>query len=107
MNIQQAIQLISDIVPIQKISSFMKPLRGEKIDQPSFLNAVLQASIPNDAPEEFLTKLQEIERTIGRKKREKWGPREIDIDILFWEIEQYKRIRLRFPIRIGKSVTLS
>lgn len=84
VNIQQAIQLISDIVPIQKISSFYETAPWGKIDQPSFLNAVLQASIPNDAPEEFLTKLQEIERTIGRKKREKWGPREIDIDILFW-----------------------
>ena len=49
--------------------------------QPRFLNACLLLETEL-APEELLARLKEIERNIGRVERERWGPREIDIDIL-------------------------
>ena len=52
-------------------------------EQPRFLNAcaVIETELP---PEALLSVVKEIERKIGRVKRERWGPREIDIDILLY-----------------------
>jgi len=51
--------------------------------QRNFLNCVL-LGISNLKPGDLLKKLLEIESKLGRKRRIKWGPREIDIDILFY-----------------------
>lgn len=55
-----------------------------KEDQPSFLNQVLKVST-NLNPEQVLIKTQKIENNLGRVRHEKWGPRLIDIDILFFD----------------------
>ena len=52
-------------------------------DQPDFYNQVLQTESPLDA-DDLLKKLMAIERAMGRVRAEKWGPRIIDIDILFY-----------------------
>jgi len=52
-------------------------------DQPDFLNAVI--GIETDlSVEELQRHLKSIEQEAGRIRRAKWGPREIDIDILFF-----------------------
>jgi 2-amino-4-hydroxy-6-hydroxymethyldihydropteridine diphosphokinase len=54
-------------------------------DQPRFLNAVaeIETGLP---PGELLARLKEIERALGRGSSEtrRWGPREIDLDILLY-----------------------
>ncbi|MDL2264418.1 2-amino-4-hydroxy-6-hydroxymethyldihydropteridine diphosphokinase [Synergistaceae bacterium OttesenSCG-928-I11] len=52
--------------------------------QPRFLNACCVVDTPL-SPHELLRVLKEIEHTLGRKKRKRWGPREIDLDILLFE----------------------
>ena len=54
-----------------------------KTDQPGFLNQCIEI-LTMHAPEELLRILQKIEKEIGRETTEKWGPRLIDIDILFY-----------------------
>ncbi len=51
--------------------------------QPDYLNgcAILKVEL---TPEELLERLLEIERRCGRMRREKWGPRSLDLDILFF-----------------------
>jgi 2-amino-4-hydroxy-6-hydroxymethyldihydropteridine diphosphokinase len=51
------------------------------ISQPRFLNAclLLETGLP---PYDLLAETQAAESEIGRVARERWGPREIDIDIL-------------------------
>lgn len=53
-------------------------------DQPTFYNA---AAIGETAltPEEVLMAIQAIERSLKRERKEKWGPRTIDIDILMYD----------------------
>jgi len=52
-------------------------------NQGSFLNQVVE--IDTDlSPEDLLKKIKDIEITMGRHRIEKWGPRIIDIDILFY-----------------------
>jgi 2-amino-4-hydroxy-6-hydroxymethyldihydropteridine diphosphokinase len=50
--------------------------------QPRYLNAAVLLNGPID-PRALLTELLEIERGLGRERRERWGPRTIDLDILF------------------------
>ena len=52
-------------------------------DQPDFLNQVLKIQT-TFSPRELLTELLEIEKTAGRTRENKWGPRTLDIDILFY-----------------------
>jgi 2-amino-4-hydroxy-6-hydroxymethyldihydropteridine diphosphokinase len=54
-----------------------------KIDQPSFLNAA--ARIATELPPRRLLKAAiAVERSLGRERGERWGPRTIDLDILLY-----------------------
>jgi 2-amino-4-hydroxy-6-hydroxymethyldihydropteridine diphosphokinase len=59
-----------------------KPVGGPT-NQPEFLNAagIVAATLP---PQQLLEQLQEIENRFGRVRTEHWGPRTLDIDILFY-----------------------
>lgn len=65
-------------------------------NQPAFLNQVLKI-ITELSPEELLEKLLSIERGLGRVRIEKYGPRVIDIDILFFNNSIIKLNNLVIP----------
>lgn len=48
-------------------------------------------------PEELLDALHEIERAAGRRRRERWGPRTLDLDIVMFERQQVETERLVVP----------
>src|SRR6476620_6638289 len=52
-------------------------------DQDAFLNQVLQVRTLLD-PRGLLDTILKIEETLGRKREQRYGPRTIDIDILFF-----------------------
>ena len=64
--------------------------------QPTFLNQVVEVET-NLSPRKLLERLKEIERRLGRQARERWGPREIDIDILKYGDEVVEEVDLRIP----------
>jgi 2-amino-4-hydroxy-6-hydroxymethyldihydropteridine diphosphokinase len=51
--------------------------------QRDFLNAAVELRFTGDPPA-LLGHLQSIERSLGRRWRKRWGPREIDLDLLFF-----------------------
>ncbi len=51
--------------------------------QPAFLNMVLELQTSH-SPEELLRVALEIERRLGRRRTVRWGPRVIDIDVLWY-----------------------
>ena len=53
-------------------------------EQPRFLNQVLEVETALE-PRPLLDAIKSIERDLGRTARERWGPREIDIDILRYD----------------------
>ncbi len=55
-----------------------------KVDQPSFFNQVVAIDTQLD-PQRLLDRILAIEVALGRVRDEKWGPRIIDIDILFYD----------------------
>lgn len=52
-------------------------------DQPWFLNTVVELETTL-SPRELLARCKQIERALGRQDRERYGPREIDLDILLY-----------------------
>ncbi|MRR09667.1 2-amino-4-hydroxy-6-hydroxymethyldihydropteridine diphosphokinase [bacterium] len=52
-------------------------------DPPPLLNAVIEGACPH-SPAELLAALQLIERRMGRVNPVKWGPRVIDLDLLYY-----------------------
>lgn len=59
---------------------------GGPADQPDYLNAavVLERPRPHADPQALLRALQQLEREFGRERRERWGPRLLDLDLLWW-----------------------
>ena len=57
------------------------------VDQPMFRNAVVALDVPAGPDSEtgataLLIALKQLERAFGRQERERWGPRELDLDLL-------------------------
>lgn len=67
-----------------------------KLDQPDFLNCVIQIETEFEA-EDLLKELQKIELEMGRVRIEKWGPRIIDLDILFFDNQIINLPHLTIP----------
>jgi len=58
-------------------------------DQPDFLNAVAALDVPAGpdpatGATSLLVALKDIERAFGRRERRRWGPRELDLDLLLF-----------------------
>lgn len=71
-------------VKVVAASSLYETEPWGKTDQPGFINAVagLETSL---SPEALFELLKSIETAMGRVVTEKWGPRLIDLDILFYD----------------------
>jgi 2-amino-4-hydroxy-6-hydroxymethyldihydropteridine diphosphokinase len=65
-------------------------------DQPRFLNQVVEAETDLE-PEVLLRTVKEIEQRVGRTPGPRWGPREIDVDILLYADRQVSGASLRIP----------
>lgn len=52
-------------------------------EQPSFLNLVAELSV-SEGPYELLARCQALETAAHRVRRERWGPRTLDVDVLLY-----------------------
>jgi 2-amino-4-hydroxy-6-hydroxymethyldihydropteridine diphosphokinase len=64
--------------------------------QPDYLNAVVSVSTSLSA-RELLEALNAIEAELGRQHRQRWGPREIDLDLLLYGDEMLEEDGLTVP----------
>lgn len=64
--------------------------------QPDYLNAVVAVQCTLH-PLTLLDQTQAIEKQQGRKRRQRWGPRTLDIDILLFADQQLHHPRLTLP----------
>jgi 2-amino-4-hydroxy-6-hydroxymethyldihydropteridine diphosphokinase len=81
---------------IMEASSLYQTGAWGKTDQPDFLNQVLKIETPLDA-RELLEQLLSAEQSMGRHRNEKYGPRTIDMDILFFNDEIIDNKSLQVP----------
>jgi 2-amino-4-hydroxy-6-hydroxymethyldihydropteridine diphosphokinase len=83
-NLHYAVREISRLCgPIITTSAIYETAPWGEADQPWFFNQVIEihTALP---PEDLLKQLQHIETAAGRVRHKKWGPRILDIDILYY-----------------------
>jgi 2-amino-4-hydroxy-6-hydroxymethyldihydropteridine diphosphokinase len=107
-NITRAVELCSaQIGPIHRASSLYSTEPWGKTDQDIFLNQVVHfnTSLP---VEQALSITQMIEAQLGRVRKEKWGSRTIDIDILYFgnRIKRSKTLCIPHPEIANRRFTL-
>jgi len=81
---------------INKQSGIYKTEAWGYRNQDSFLNIAIEITTTKSA-KEILDEIKEIEKSAGEKKRIKWGPRFLDIDILFYGDEIMNDANLVVP----------
>jgi 2-amino-4-hydroxy-6-hydroxymethyldihydropteridine diphosphokinase len=65
-------------------------------DQPPFLNQVLEVEWAG-SPRQLLETAKAVERQVGRRPGYRWGPREIDVDILLFGDQTVEEPGLTIP----------
>ncbi len=83
-NLNAAIKLLSQSSVINLQSSIYETPPWGYTDQPAFLNMAVKAETDLDAAS-LLKRLKQVEAEVGRVESFRWGPRQIDIDILFYD----------------------
>jgi len=82
-NCRKALEELGNFAEIVKVSSLYETDPVDKEDQPNFINCVVEIST-DLSPHKLLMHLDSIEQKLGRVREEKWGPRTIDLDIIFY-----------------------
>ncbi|MCS6957622.1 MAG: 2-amino-4-hydroxy-6-hydroxymethyldihydropteridine diphosphokinase [Aquificaceae bacterium] len=94
--ILKAFELLKNFGQIRKVSTLYVSQAWGRTNQPDFINGVFEFATDFE-PIRLLKALKNIESTCGRKPRERWGPREIDLDILLYEDHILMLSFLRIP----------
>lgn len=97
--------------PLQ-VSPLVETAPFGNVHQPHFVNAlaIVETHKPPDA---LMRCLHDIERTAGRQRRKRWGPRTLDLDLLDYHglvrnprSQSYKPLRLPHPGIAGRRFVL-
>lgn len=85
-NLHRAIELINSYkeIEVEKVSSFLVTEPWGYLDQEKFVNAALKLKTIL-SPQELMKVLLDIEQEMKRERLIKWGPRIIDLDIIFYD----------------------
>jgi len=82
--LNRAIERIgTEIGEVTARSAFYETAAWGKEDQPSFMNIAVEMETVHNAPE-VLERALKIEEELGRVRKDKWGARVIDIDIILF-----------------------
>lgn len=97
-NLKRAIEEIQRSPKIRKlrVSSLIETPAWGVEDQPDFLNGAIEVETTMK-PQELLAFVKDIEKDLGRVESYRWGPRLIDIDILFYGDRLVNREGLLIP----------
>ena len=95
-NLVEGIQRLRAQVSALRLSSVYETEPAYVTDQPRFLNLALKGVTALD-PQALLAFLKRIEQGMGRRDTRRYGPRPIDIDILFYDDEVIRSESLMVP----------
>lgn len=95
--IQEAVSVLkTEFLENAVLSSVLETPPWGITEQPAFLNAVIVGD-SEWKPAAIVNFLKNLERSLGRKSREKNGPREIDLDLLAVEDVVYEGEGVQVP----------
>lgn len=86
----------TDSCQVLEVSDYLTTAPYGGIEQDEFLNGVLRMRTLF-TPEELLDRLHELERKANRERLVHWGPRTLDLDILFYDNEIIDTENLNIP----------
>lgn len=97
-NLRRAVQVIASKMKVREQSSIYETAAWGYTDQPDFLNQVIQVET-DLTPLRLLNFLKKTEVELGRVENFRYGPRQIDIDILFYDdlVKNTKRLQIPHP----------
>ena len=76
-----AVAMLREATDFKLVSKYFSTKPVSEIEQPDYLNAV--CIVESELPAlDLLALLHGIEKTLGRERTEKWGPRTIDLDLI-------------------------
>ena len=95
-NLQVALRHLTWAVEVLAVSRLYETAPAYVVDQPNFLNIAIEGQTAL-SPTALLDYLQKLETQLGRKKSRRYGPRLIDLDILFFDDLTLNTPRLTIP----------
>ncbi len=97
-NIKKALDYLAKTkgIKIEKASRIYETKAIGGPSQGKFLNAAIKIKT-SLTPQLLLNTIKKIEKNLGRRKSVRWGPREIDLDILLYADKIIKRKNLIIP----------
>ena len=95
-NLQAAVIGLAKELVITAVSPLYQTAPWGVTDQPDFINMCLAAETAL-SPIELLTFIKDLEVEIGRLPSKRWGPRLIDIDLLFYANQILETENLKIP----------
>ncbi len=95
-HLRAALRCLPPKVQIERVSPIYETAPWGYTDQPAFLNQVVEART-DLSPVDLLAYLKQMEMQLGRQITFRYGPRQIDIDILFYGNESVKTELLTIP----------
>lgn len=87
---------LDELIEVKQVSTYIVTEPYGDVEQDDFLNGVALIETLY-SPEELLAVTQDIENGAGRKRLIHWGPRTLDIDILFYDNEIIRTENLIVP----------
>ena len=97
-HLDKALELFHSLsgVEVKRVSSIYESKPEGYLDQPDFLNLVLEAETEL-LPLDLLDSCQTIEQELGRVRTIRFGPRTLDVDIVLYGVESIDEERLTVP----------
>ncbi len=98
-NLRYALELLGRGIALERTSSLYDTEPWGYEDQPRFLNCVCEGRTSLQ-PSALLAAVKEVERTVGRGPTSpdiRWGPRIVDVDILFYGQQVIREPALEVP----------
>ena len=83
-------------ITLLKTSSVYETKPFGDVNQPNFLNAIIKVKT-SYLLTEMIDYIKNLEIELGRKESAKWGPREIDLDLLFFDDVIFENDKVKVP----------
>ncbi|HET9393130.1 MAG TPA: 2-amino-4-hydroxy-6-hydroxymethyldihydropteridine diphosphokinase [Candidatus Rubrimentiphilum sp.] len=95
-NVRAGMDALAEVGTVLARSRLYRTKPWGRTDQANFCNAavIVETAL---APRELLDRVKEMERRLGRTQGERWGPRAIDFDILFYDDVHVDEVGLQIP----------
>ncbi len=99
-NLRDAIEALAatDGIRVARVSAGYETEPVGDTDQPGFINLAAEIETACE-PLELLNVVKTVETRLGRRASRRWGPREIDIDLVLWGSRVIETERLTLPHR--------